>query len=617
MTEEIIIDVSVNESGKSAQSEAKDVDVLATSIEGLTRQNKELREERKKLDTTTAEGSKRIREINELLDKNNKIIKDNSSAIEKQRLNVGNYKEDVVKAIEETKVFGVSVNDLSGGLSKATLALGAAGALLGGLVSAYASSAAGARDLESAQIQVNTAFTIFSNRLAQILGADGQGGGLFSSFVNAVIGRIDPASAVIAKIASDAKQGLKEIEIEALVAQQYAKEQLQLSEQQRRIRDDASKTENERLAAAKAVDVFINRREQALVEIQEKRLVKLKTLLATDSQNLDLQKEIKQVEFEIADIREDSEGKRTEALNGIIALEKDFSAKSIENQKKLSEEQTKEAEAAYVRRREIFEREAAEASERAKKELEEIKQRQALNESLMSGLNERADVFQKQQDEKREENAEKEREAVDNEIEINRLKNRALTGFIDNNFKKQSAARTLLSTLFKTDAIQETIINTRAAAIAAYKSLAGIPIIGPVLGAGAAAAATIFGLQQAAQISGVSFAAGGGDFYTKGPTMLVVGDNPGGVEHVSVRPISGKGKTTVNGNLVAMAGGGSFTALGSGISTQNAAELSTQRNQARETAALLNQVQVVLVREEFEAKQMQHESLVKRATVIE
>lgn len=617
MTEEIIIDVSVNESGKSAQSEAKDVDVLATSIEGLTRQNKELREERKKLDTTTAEGSKRIREINELLDKNNKIIKDNSSAIEKQRLNVGNYKEDVVKAIEETKVFGVSVNDLSGGLSKATLALGAAGALLGGLVSAYASSAAGARDLESAQIQVNTAFTIFSNRLAQILGADGQGGGLFSSFVNAVIGRIDPASAVIAKIASDAKQGLKEIEIEALVAQQYAKEQLQLSEQQRRIRDDASKTENERLAAAKAVDVFINRREQALVEIQEKRLVKLKTLLATDSQNLDLQKEIKQVEFEIADIREDSEGKRTEALNGIIALEKDFSAKSIENQKKLSEEQTKEAEAAYVRRREIFEREAAEASERAKKELEEIKQRQALNESLMSGLNERADVFQKQQDEKREENAEKEREAVDNEIEINRLKNRALTGFIDNNFKKQSAARTLLSTLFKTDAIQETIINTRAAAIAAYKSLAGIPIIGPVLGAGAAAAATIFGLQQVAQISGVSFAAGGGDFYTKGPTMLVVGDNPGGVEHVSVRPISGKGKTTVNGNLVAMAGGGSFTALGSGISTQNAAELSTQRNQARETAALLNQVQVVLVREDFEAKQMQHESLVKRATVIE
>jgi hypothetical protein len=61
-------------------------------------------------------------------------------------------------------------------------------------------------------------------------------------------------------------------------------------------------------------------------------------------------------------------------------------------------------------------------------------------------------------------------------------------------------------------------------------------------------------------------AAGGGDFMTNGPTMLLVGDNPGGRERVTVEPISGKGQTTINPNsgLVAMAGGGSLTTSGYG-----------------------------------------------------
>jgi hypothetical protein len=46
--------------------------------------------------------------------------------------------------------------------------------------------------------------------------------------------------------------------------------------------------------------------------------------------------------------------------------------------------------------------------------------------------------------------------------------------------------------------------------------------------------------------------------------MLLVGDNPGGVEEINVKPISGRGKTVVNpkGNLVKMAGGGTMIADG-------------------------------------------------------
>lgn len=58
--------------------------------------------------------------------------------------------------------------------------------------------------------------------------------------------------------------------------------------------------------------------------------------------------------------------------------------------------------------------------------------------------------------------------------------------------------------------------------------------------------------------------AGGGSFVTNGETNLKVGDNPGGKELVNVIPLSGVGRSTVNGRSVAMAGGGSLLAGGGG-----------------------------------------------------
>jgi hypothetical protein len=54
-------------------------------------QNKELIIIRDRLNATTEEGAKGIQLINDKLDKNNAFIKDNSSALEKQKGNVGNY----------------------------------------------------------------------------------------------------------------------------------------------------------------------------------------------------------------------------------------------------------------------------------------------------------------------------------------------------------------------------------------------------------------------------------------------------------------------------------------------------------------------------------------------
>lgn len=113
---------------------------------------------------------------------------------------------------------------------------------------------------------------------------------------------------------------------------------------------------------------------------------------------------------------------------------------------------------------------------------------------------------------------------------------------------------------YKAFAIASTIISTYATAQKAYEAaFLPIPTIAsPALGAAFAALAVVNGLANVAQITGIA-AAGGADFVTSKPTMLLVGDNPGGRERVTVEPLSGRGQTRVFGDGIAMAGGGSMT----------------------------------------------------------
>jgi hypothetical protein len=62
----------------------------------------------------------------------------------------------------------------------------------------------------------------------------------------------------------------------------------------------------------------------------------------------------------------------------------------------------------------------------------------------------------------------------------------------------------------KAAAIGETVVNTYRAATGAYAALAGIPIIGPVLGAAAAAAAVAAGVANVQRIKSTPFGGGGG-----------------------------------------------------------------------------------------------------------
>lgn len=81
----------INESVASRKGLVQTILAEDNSIKALQVRNAELVKERNKLNTATAEGKNRIAEINSEIDKNNEVIVANSSALEKQRFNIGNY----------------------------------------------------------------------------------------------------------------------------------------------------------------------------------------------------------------------------------------------------------------------------------------------------------------------------------------------------------------------------------------------------------------------------------------------------------------------------------------------------------------------------------------------
>lgn len=162
------------------------------------------------------------------------------------------------------------------------------------------------------------------------------------------------------------------------------------------------------------------------------------------------------------------------------------------------------------------------------------------------------------------------------------------------------------------------IIATFQSALQAFQSLIGVPIVGQILAPIAAAAALAFGFKNVDNIRNTPFsaAAGGGDFITKGPTLLLVGDNPGGRERVSVEPLSGRGKTVINprGNLIAAAGGiGNPSFLG--IETRNAASGAESSLNMNRLISMIGRQQVVLVYDDVEAKANIKSEITTRAKV--
>ena len=65
-----------------------------------------------KLDTTNQDQAKLLKKVNAEIDRNTDFIKKNSSEYEKTKINIGNYKESVKQALNETGLFGGQLQKL-------------------------------------------------------------------------------------------------------------------------------------------------------------------------------------------------------------------------------------------------------------------------------------------------------------------------------------------------------------------------------------------------------------------------------------------------------------------------------------------------------------------------
>lgn len=88
------------------------MEVEATTRKEAIEQNKELAKIRDEINARTPEGALAIQKLNEKMDANNDFIKENSSSLEKQKINIGNYTDAINNSAVGTSIFGSKLNDL-------------------------------------------------------------------------------------------------------------------------------------------------------------------------------------------------------------------------------------------------------------------------------------------------------------------------------------------------------------------------------------------------------------------------------------------------------------------------------------------------------------------------
>lgn len=160
---------------KASKKELTDEQVKELgTLEKLAYQNRKLAEERRKLNLETANGKKRLSEINTEIDKNNKSIRENTDSLYKQRLNIGNYQSALNGlprafnlATEGAVQFGQGIKALL--LNPVVLIISAISAALYGLFKAFTSTDSGAKEFASLMEGISGIIDVLRQRTILII----------------------------------------------------------------------------------------------------------------------------------------------------------------------------------------------------------------------------------------------------------------------------------------------------------------------------------------------------------------------------------------------------------------------------------------------------------------
>ena len=630
------VEKQLNEAKNNEREFTKTIQAQNNSLTQLRNRLSELTRERNDLDTSTKEGKKRFGELTDQIKKYSDNIKKAEEAGGDFRRSVGNY----VKALEKAKTKANSLGKALAATGIIKLAV-----ILSSVASSFTSTNEGAEELAKLLGQIEGISKPFIQQMQKIglvvgstlVKAFTQVGAVLQSFKNfdvfnfsESIKSIEDAIAPLSKTISEAGEEIekinagfdfnKAIEEGKRLGAQFAalrKNQRDLNIEQakyerdlfkirnniealKNIRDNETQSITDRIKANEELSTLEQNALKQGEQIAQRRIeliqkeIKLNGGRAKSSEELVLS--LIEAEKTLFEIQEDSAGRVNENITNRVALQREASEQELEVFTRLAE-----SEIALLDElnKERLEKQKQLAVDLANEEINALQntsltERQkadtitAINNELYIKLNQLdADYTAKYKAYQDEQTADV-KEGAANRAAIRQQETQQalqasadLFGTLAAQFDQASAEYKIFATGQATASFVSQLQNIVATNTAPSQpgNLATFGGAGAIASAIQIAAATA---QFGANLALINRAAGGGDFVTTKPTMLLVGDNPGGRERVTVEPLSGRGQTKIHpgSGMVAMAGGGTLTA-GSGTGIMSASrEASSQFAQA-------------------------------------
>lgn len=467
---------------------------------------------------STEEGRKQFHQLTAEIKANTNALKGAEEASGTYSRNVGNYPEHLKAAAQASGSFGQStvglIDNLKGMLNPITAGIAAVGAL----GAAYAKSTTGAKDMAFVQDQASAVFSKISEDIGKLVGGSEGGGGkgLLSSLLDKylelaqfipIIQLIDVVSGDAAssyieslrqtsEASAKAQENLRNLALEQSRAAGFAKSFEEAAEKARIVRDNADASYVDRQRALKAVEDNLNASKTVRVNVLNQEIEAIKKANPAWQKNIEVQIQVEEKQRAIRDISEEVTGKLTENTMAARGLSKEYAAMNAEAKAYA------DAIIARLDADDIAFAKEQERSDYAKMAAEQFRVDIKLNTETSLEADRMIEESNKRTADAKTKNA-KASATLSKKFEMDAFEaTRQIFAESKNLFKEKTAA-------YKVTASAETIMNTYAGATAAYKSMAGIPLVGPILGAIAAAVAVAGGLANLAKINAVKFARGG------------------------------------------------------------------------------------------------------------
>lgn len=634
---------------EKARKKTKEViDAEVGSIRALREENKRLTEVRNNTTVATEEGRKKVEALNRQLNENNKTIKQNVDAYTKQKIGIGDYSGALDKLVPG---LGATMNGLQGvGKAMMGLVTNPLGATLIGLGLAFGALMKYFTGSEEGQNRLNAIMAVGGALMEKIWDiVEGFGEAMYNAFTNPqkaleelwkmiknnLINRFTALAVII--------EGIVDLDFKKV-----ANGVLQLGTgvedvigKTQKLGEEVVKTFNTAIdqgSKLAALQAKIDKDERAMLVEREKvrqDVLKLRTRAieeegevkkATIKEAIALEEALADKEVQAAKTRRDQAKLRKE-LNGD---DKQAKLELARAEADLIAAETSRFENTLKLRKELEALDDAEREKKAKQAEDDKKKLDAEEEQARKDEEADAEWEKKLKDKKAKDDEKRAKDLANTEKKIEELKSGGITTLVNKTLGARLDANKLYNSVFKKGALSETYVNTKAAATAAFKAMSGIPIVGPLLGIAAAAAAIAFGLEQAAGIQAIPFARGGRVLsgtrimaHHGQPIRRANGDNRLATVRVGETVVTEAQRARLGGEaafrragIPGYATGGQIMELGQDVETRIASNAADQNAILSIVDTIVTRAQPILVMQDYEYAQFVRDQTAARAKVL-